>query len=50
MISVSFGFDNLDLEIQDAISYATFNRMIMFAAAANYGGNANIACPADQNR
>jgi hypothetical protein len=43
MISMSFGFDNLVPEIQDAINYATFNRVIMFAAAANHGGDAKIS-------
>jgi hypothetical protein len=48
VISMSFGFDNLVPEIQEAINYASFKRVIMFAAAANHGGNAKIAYPADQ--
>jgi hypothetical protein len=46
---MSFGFPTRDNAIQDAIKYAFYRDVIMFAAASNGGGNGDIAYPANQH-
>jgi hypothetical protein len=46
---MSFGFPTRDTAIQEAIKYAFYRDVIMFAAASNGGGNRGIAYPANQH-
>ena len=48
IITMSFGFSKRIDEIDDAIVSAYSKKVIMFAAAANHGGNADIAYPASK--
>lgn len=48
IITMSFGYKEVIPKIQDAIAHACSQRVIMLAAAANYGGNHKIAYPANQ--
>jgi hypothetical protein len=43
---MSLGFDRVDPAISEAIKHANAQDVIMFAAAANHGGNKSIAFPA----
>lgn len=49
VISMSLGFNRLDLTVSDAIKHAYAQDVIMLAAAANHGGNASITFPANQH-
>ena len=48
IISMSFGFPYLQLDIQKALDDAISKKVLLFAAAANDGANEHIAYPANQ--
>ena len=49
IISMSFGFNKEIASIDDAISHAYSRRVLMLAAASNYGGNCRLPWPADHS-
>ncbi len=42
IISLSFAFDEPNEEVSDAISYAVYKKVLIFAAASNNSGNKRV--------